>query len=148
MIVPDQCYAFRNLADTASGTVQLVKRKLNGTAAATTVATATYMVPSDRIFILTALYIFMDPGAGQIAQYGNVALLLEGGVDSVPIMGTPIVENATVDLRLQNHWSGALWMAANQQIRGGGVFDAGVANNSLEVGMHGILIPRGNVQQS
>ena len=142
MRVPELTYGFSQLKDTAGGILELWCRKGQSDDSATTVANDLYTVPDDKILVLTAMALRLNPGAGQIA-ISATAVACEG----VEFFRGPYPVNVSVDFDVLMHWSGELWVPPGETLRATGTFDAATVSNQIRFSAFGFIIPRGNVQQ-
>lgn len=147
MRAPEVCYGFVTLNDVQGALVAIVTREIVSSASQTNVGVDIYTVPSDRVFILSAANVSSVPGAGQVCSHLGLSILEEAS-QTIEIAGGPDPENTTADIDRHLNFSGEVWCAPGTIVRGNGVFNSGVAANTVGVRINGILIPRGNIQQA
>lgn len=150
MIPPEITYQFSALKDVAGSLISIILRRGDTSSASAIVNEALFVVPNDKIFILTAASVQAIPGATQTAQLATLRIVEEGAVITgagYTFARAPVVENAVADTQIALTWSGEVWVSPGEQVVVRGVFDAGVAANRVVSSIAGVTVPRGNVQQ-
>jgi len=132
----------RTYKDMAGVQLETVVDRIDTTAANVDVR-AIFSVPVDRIFILSHLHSAFVPGAGQNIN----SRFLVAVPPSVTLTGVlnelgSGAANTTVFLDVT---PGEVWIPPAYTIEARGNFNAGVAANSVQLSVFGLLIPRGNV---
>lgn len=144
---PGIAYAFQRPTDTAGPTALILSRHFQLSGGGLDQLQFFFSdLSKDRVLVLTNVSMKADPGGAQIVIEMAIQGLAQGQ------------ENFTIDRRepaadpginkVQN-WQGEVYL------QGGGPntntlriftqFDAGVSSNAITVGIHGIIIPRGNL---
>ena len=143
---PGIAYAFQRPTDTAGPTALILSRHFQSSSGITLVEFLFSDLSKDRVLVLTNVSIIADPGAAQGVREIKIQALSQGQ------------ENFTIDARIPLNiadqievlnWQGEVY------IQGGGpgtntlrifsFYSAAVAANTMTVGIHGIIIPRGNL---
>jgi len=146
MRVPELVYRFLYPKDVAGPTFELCPRTTT-TAATSNVILVAFPGPSmDRVLCLTNIFIRADPGATQAAIQLLAFLTTPGGLD-VNIAG--INPDVSADTIQTLNWSGEIYIGGGGSdstiLTMSGVFDAGVASNSVSASFFGVVIPRGTI---
>lgn len=146
MRFPGIAYSFMRDTDTAGPTALILSRHLQVSSAAVQLEQFFANLPKDRILVLTNVSVASDPGSGQAISEIAIQGLSQGITNfTVARLLPPITTALNRDL----NWQGEVY------IQGGGPgtntvrmftqFDAGANANLMTVGLHGIIIPRGNM---
>jgi len=143
VIVPELTYQYAQMKDIAGGTLIVVN--VEGSDALTNVSVfpTVYTVPGDKILVLSCATGIALPGAGQICTELNFVVSINTISFEFYRSGEVLVNSGI----RSGVWSGELWIPPEASILGSGVFDAGANSNSVTFTIHGVLIPRGNVQR-
>lgn len=146
MKAPDIAYRYIQAIDTASPTFEIVSREFVVSASATAVTFSLMGIPGNRVMVLSNLIVVANPGAAQSVIDLNVQFFTGAGqaVDIIHQRGT-----VTADLTEAMPWQGEIYIpgrgTGNATITVAVNFSAAVAANQIFGGIHGIVIPRGNV---
>jgi len=148
VLIPELGYRLQLPKDRAGGTALLLARRLTAFGAALGLTTPEYLVPADKVLILSAGSVESQPGAGQTASHHQIEVLPSGVLSSpVQLSQGPEISNGTADRRVRTDWSGTVWIASNSRLRAIALFVGAVQINSLVFNLFGILVPRGNLQE-
>lgn len=143
MKVPEIVYAFAQLKDLAGGSLILINRKQTVTDSAISLdTTALYEVALDKILILTNMQVDAQP-----YSTAKVLQIYAVGAEMTQIARAPEIQTAANGEKVELNWSGEVWIPPGDTVSANASFDAAVSPNTMRVSIHGILIPRGNVQQ-
>lgn len=127
-----------------------VQRLASTGAMATTVqATLPVSIPFDQILLVGGYFSGAVGGGGQVCtthiiqvvEAGVVVMGIDSNANDIALAGGSLVNSAIVRHGL------FLPLLQGQQIRATGIFDAGVASNTCNISLYGVLIPRGNWQR-
>lgn len=145
MIGPEITYQFQQPKDTAGGLILIASRELSVNDTATSITIELLDVAPDKIFVMSVASVFGLAGAAQVLQRLLISLSADQPVTGGIEISQTVLPAATTSQAL--NWSGELWVPPGGNVAVRGIFDAGVASNQVSGQVHGILIPRGNVQQ-
>jgi hypothetical protein len=114
--------------------------------AAANIQRLVYTVPIDRLLILQAFSFLATAGAAQTVN--------DVRIDIVPRLSAEIVRVWSADSRYMStggvaggNWTGSILVPPQYTLRANFLFNAGAAANFFDLGVHGLLIPVGNVQR-
>lgn len=148
MQVPEILFQLQQPIDVTSSMVQLLSRNGGLSDTAATLNVEVYQVPADKVLVLTGSVGRADPGAGQVAQRITFYYYDDPGSSTqLAYSRAPASEFNIADLSIQHNCGHCAWMPPGATIGMQGNFDAGVNANLIQFAIHGILIPRGNIQQ-
>jgi len=146
MRAPGITYRFNVPTDVAGPTLELFSRNANNADTAVSVAVNLPGVAKDRILFLTNIIMDLIPGATQAVTRASIVI-------TTPAMLAFQISNdafpVVADLRRGHLWTGDVAVGGGgvevTTISMTGTFDAGVASNTVSVGVFGYVIPRGNI---
>lgn len=117
-------------------------REATLSAALVTVDVTAYSVPNDKVLVLTNAAGFFNPGAGQLLSRLQLLAFPEGPAGTVrySIVDRP---GGVADANVHFDWQGEVVIPPGWGVVARGVFDSGVAANSVNVEIHGYVVPRG-----
>jgi len=145
VIAPEIAYRFQYQRDVAGPTFEIFHRNITASATSVTVVGTLGIVPLNKILVLSNFVIFANPGATQAIDSLRLSIFGPAGAETnVWRFVTP----GTADADVAETWQGEVFIfgrrdaATNIQVRGN--FDAGVNSNVIQVGLSGVVIPRGN----
>lgn len=146
MRFPEIAYAFKLPTDVAGPTALILSKHLQISTGATTVEQFITGLAKDRVLVLTNVSIKADPGAGQ----SNLQIKIQGfsqGIENFNIDQRNFV--AAADENHELNWQGEVYIQgggpALNNVRLFSTYSSAVAANTMTVGVHGIIIPRGNL---
>jgi len=146
MRAPEITYRFGLPVNIMGSTIQTIVRQISVADTATTVTASLTGIPKDKILILANAVLEGIPGATQ----GVTTMALRGRTIAAAAftiaLSTPVV---VADQPIAENWSGEVWIAGAGEnattVELIGVFDAGVASNSVFMHLSGLVIPKGIV---
>jgi len=143
---PDATYVFTSPTDVAGPTFEMLHRQFTATLAGTIITTNLNDFAKDRVLVLTNVSVLALPAATQACEQIRVAVSTQSGLlMDVAIFGDLPIADKPQTLK----WDGAVYVlgsgVGNTTVRITTTFDAGVGFNVVNIGIHGIVIPRGNI---
>jgi len=144
---PGITYAFKRPTDTNSPTALILSRHFQVSGGGLSLLEFVFdQLPKDRVLVLTNVSLIAQPGAAQFVREMKIQAFSQG------------VENYNVDQRLPLgvvdqdevlNWQGEVYIQGGgpgtDTVRVFAFFNASAAANAITVGLHGIIIPRGNL---
>lgn len=148
MQVPEIAYNFAVPKDTAGPMFEVFVRQLSDAGTASTFTIDVTGIPKDRILVLTNIMGASIPGATQWMTSMNMLGFTAAGLSwNITYQPRPLTADRTELL----NWAGTVYLmgpgASETIFRAAFGFNAGVNSNNVSVGLHGIVIPRGNSAQ-
>ena len=146
MRFPGIAYSFMRDTDVAGPTALILSRHFQISAAAAFQEFNFGNLAKDRVLVLTNVAIIANPGGAQIVEEVALQGISQGELNfnierQEPVLGGGI--SATLN------WQGEVYIQGGgdgtNTVRMFASYDAGVSNNTITVGLHGIIIPRGNL---
>jgi len=146
VIVPDIAYRFIYPKDTSGPTMELFAQNFFESDTDASIVININGIPKDRALIISNVTMNGQPGAAQTIDRLTCAMFTHAGVgfnivDAFPLLAA--TERAALN------WAGEAWAlgrgGAETTVRFTAGFNAGVAINSLGVGVSGFLVPRANL---
>lgn len=142
---PGIAYSFARPTDTSGPTALILSRHLQLSAGQALIELLFTDLAKDRVLVLTNATIQAIPGATQTVLQMKLQAFSQG-VENVNIEQ----QNFTgADINRQLNWQGEFYIQGGgpgtSTVRTFGFFDAFAAANVVTVGIHGIIIPRGNL---
>lgn len=144
MFFPDFLYQLSQRDQQVTWLDPALSRIISSVAAAT--VTADFIVPNDRMLLLSAFYAVFSPGAAQNVVDTRIELLSQS-----------LVSPAVILTRNSNALAAGIITDTDRQceipvpplwrVRATGVFNAGAAANDVHLSIAGMLIPIGNIQR-
>ena len=145
MLTPDLTYSFRMPKDTSGPTFEVLTRASSQAATNATLTFTMNDMAKDKMFVLSNITCVASPGATQ----APLGIVVTGSTQAgLAFEIVRINALAVADQNMNLNWQGQVFLM------GGGPgtlcvsvvasFDAGVASNSLTLGIHGVVIPRAN----
>jgi hypothetical protein len=116
---------------------------VSGSVAAAILTANVIEVPLDEVFCLQSVNLQGVPGGAQVCEFMRIAIVDQAG-STVATIASWVNDLATA--RIDNHWSGEIWMMPREILQLECDFDAGAVANVLGAGVLGITVPRGNWQ--
>lgn len=110
-----------------------------------TLSDVVYTVPTDRVLVLQSAWLGLNPGAAQIATGALIMVRAAGTNLDFRLAGNYTRQGADVNMVAQ--WSGSLLIPPGWMIAAVSTFDAGANANAHSADVHGVLIPKANVQR-
>jgi len=146
MRAPDITYRYIYPKDTAGPTFELVSRDLQEAASANNIDIRFAGIPKDKVLVLSNVAMNAVPGGALVVTNMQLSAFTQQGQEFIIAETNP----DTSAVRLANiNWQGAIYIpgraADADNVRFLVFFDAGTSSNALRVGLHGVVIPRGNV---
>ena len=147
MLTPELTYQYAQAKDVAGGTLQIVNKFENALESETTLITQLLIVPADKVFVLSAATAVGLPFSG--AECTNLFMYIVFENSAHPFARNQNTrEQANDDPEVRDlNFSGELWVPPSSFVSAQAVFSADTSANALQFALHGVLIPRGNVQQ-
>ena len=146
MRFPSIAYSFARPTDVSGPTALIFSRHLQISTGDVVLDQLFSDLPKDRILVLTNVSMRADPGPTQIVILMAVQAISQG------VLNFTIAAKQTKQIATQNedlNWQGEVY------IQGGGPntdtlrfhtqFNSGANANLMTIGVHGIIIPRGNM---
>lgn len=145
MLTPDFTYAFRQPKDVSGPTFEPYLRQ--GVVQATSGGLTFTLIdlPRDRMLVLSNVVMLGLPGATQACTAFALSATTAAGLQmEIARENFPVV----ADLRRTLNWQGQIFILggglATTLLTAVATFDAGVNQNEIRVGVHGVVIPRAN----
>lgn len=147
MRAPEITYGYTAPTDTAGPTFELFTRNESISGGASALSVLTFGdIPKDRILVLSNVALTADPGNAQFIDEMRIQGITQAGL-IFDIATDIVVKAANIEASL--NWDGAVYIQGgglgNDSIRVLASFDAFANANLLAVGLHGVVIPHGNV---
>jgi len=145
VLVPELAYQFIAGTDTAGPTFQIFSHHEARSTGLVIVDILISNIPKDRILVLNNASMRSDPGVGQ----NCIELALQGITQAgqnfrIFAFDAP----GTADVIEALNWQGDVWIPGGgdgrDSVRIFGSFSSGANANTITVGLHGKIIPRGN----
>lgn len=145
MRAPNQAFQFVSNKDVAGQTFEIISRTFG---LADTDAGAEFIIdgiPKDKILVLTNVSMQARPGAGQ-----HIVDMAVQGITAAGLIFDIATERPLIDADQSRslNWQGEVYIigtgSGNRTVRLVWTYDAGVASNASNAGVHGIVVPRGN----
>lgn len=147
MRFPGITYAFKRPTDVNSPTALILSRHFQVSGGGLSLLEFLFSdLPKDRVLVLTNVSVVAAPGLAQSV----VEIKIQGfsqGVENFNI--DQRIPPSTVDIVEVLNWQGEVYIMGGgpgtNTLRVFGFFSAFANSNALTVGVHGIIIPRGNL---
>lgn len=146
MRAPSPTYVFTSPTDTAGPTFEPLSRAFQIGGAFLLIEALLIDIPKDRVLVFTNATVQALPGATQTVTEIKIQIVTQTGlvVDVATSSGSQ-----TADVIENLNWSGSYYVAGggagNRTLRLIASFDANANANTLTAGIHGIIVPRGNI---
>lgn len=148
MRAPDITYRYAYPRDVAGNTLELLSRRGDVSATATTVFSRISNLSKDKILCLSNVSVLALPGLTNAVTDITIAGITAAGQTFAIAELRPVI---VTDLVQAHDWSGSVYIPGGGdgtvQLEISGAFDAGVASNRIITGVHGFIVPRGNIAQ-
>jgi len=145
VFAPEIAYRYIYPKDIAGPTFEILSRLLSTTGAATTLEVNITGIPKDRVLVLGNVTIEGGPGGALVCTALDLRGVTGAGLD-FPIKQVTTQLGNSLDQNLI--WTGSIFIPGsgegNNSLRARAFFSAATSTNSLSVGVHGVVIPRGN----
>lgn len=145
MFVPEISYRYIYPKDVAGPTFEILSRLIVTSIANATATAVIQGIPKDRILVLANVSVEIVPGATQAATAARVRAFTSA---AAAFLIEHNVYPATADAIEVLNWTGSIFIPGRGEdettVEVSAFFDAGVNANVTTVGVHGIVIPRGN----
>lgn len=144
MIGPDVTYQYAQPKDVAGGTLLIKNDQEVIVDIASTLTSTLVVVAADKVFILTAVSLYAK---SQTAP--GIATAMSCTVEFESVSQSLIYQepHGGTQAYLVENWTGQVWLPPNSSLKATASFDEAINTHVLRFAYHGILIPRGNVQQ-
>lgn len=137
-----------NEASFRGTTLEVINRRQDEAATATSVVFNLEGIAKDKILILNNVSGICTPGATQACVSVAINGFTPAGA-AFNIFRLKYVE--TADINEHYNWQGEVWMrgrgGTDRSLNAQAIFDAGVASNQLAFSFSGYIIPRANVSE-
>lgn len=143
MIGPDIVYQYSQPKDVMGGTLLILNQTVVKIDTAQNIVETLGKVPNDKVLILSAVQAYMKSQTAGSADALAVSILFEGS--STPLIF--IEPHLGTQTNLAENWTGQVWIPPGSELEMAGTFSDAINTHVLRFSIHGILIPRGNVQQ-
>lgn len=146
MRAPSPTYVFTSPTDVAGPTFEPLSRAFQTGGAFLLIEHLLSDVPKDRVLVFTNATVQALPGATQAVTEIKIQIVTQTGlvVDIATDSGPQ-----TADLIRDLNWEGSVYVAGGgdgaRTLRIIASFDANANANTATAGIHGIIIPRGNI---
>jgi hypothetical protein len=121
-----------------------VSLQVSSAVAAASITAIGTVVPIDRVLVLTNAIMLATAGAAQTTQQQSLQVVAVGGFVTTIAIDTIVSAAAG---RAPLNWAGQVLVPPSWTVRAVGTFNAGAAVNNVDISLHGILIPAGNIQR-
>jgi len=143
MIGPDIVYQYAQPKDVSGGTLLILDKKEVVTGTAATLTSTLVAVPADKVLILSAVQAYSKSQTLGVVNSLAVSVLFEGSSHPLIYHEPHLGSQAYIT----EQWTGQVWIPPNASLECSSSYSDAVNTHVLRFAIHGILIPRGNVQQ-
>lgn len=120
-----------------------VKPSLNVALAAANVTSLPFLVPADKIAIISSVLATGAAGAAQTCDRLDLSLNVNNSLDTIAQVASQLF--GTLNARV-TWFPNRLVLMPNESLTVFGLFNAGAAVNTVGLHVTGLLLPKGNVQ--
>ena len=150
MQVPELVYQFTRVEP--GGTLIGVCREEENSDTATVVTiTSSFLVPDDKLLIVSNACVIGVPGASQECLRVALNMHVDETDNSIQVVHSPVEWDPALSkeagTRIAVNLPSPLWVPPGGRLEADGVFSAGTNTNHIRLRYHATMIPRGNFQQ-
>lgn len=127
--------------DAGTQLISIIWREASSAVANASVSVTMFVVPKDKVLVLTNVTGLFDPGAAQGCFERRVMADPPEGTTRYNILHS--ITGGTADVVTDANWQGEVIIPGGWKVKVEGTFTAAIAANLVEGEMHGYLVPRG-----